>query len=676
MQWFANMAIGRKLALGFGLLGVLIAVMGVQGITTSRKIDSILDEVYNKHAVPALQLKEANINLIYISRAIRNAVLDEDADAIRRRQTDLRAYDSAFRAEFAAYEQQVTDAGAKASAAQVLVMFDRLRPQQDEIVTLALSGDLSGAKERLPQIRALGDSIDLMMTELSGAKTAIMETAIATSATTVRTAIASLTTLLVIALIIAAAAAIVITRPIVRTLAQLSGAADGLAVGDVDQTVTVSSTDELGKLASSMQRMVESQRELAASAAAIGAGDVATSVLVRGPKDIVGNTFAELRTTLQQLVAETGTLVAAAKDGQLSTRGNASRFTGAYGELVSGINATLDAVVTPIQEASSVMARVADRDLTARVRGEYRGDFAALKQSINTAVDALDDALSQVSMATEQVASAGMQIASGSQSLAEGSSEQAASLEEVSSSLLEMTSSSTQAAANAQSARDMSDNTLVRVSEGRASMQRLTESIEQIRVSSDQTARIVKTIDEIAFQTNLLALNAAVEAARAGDAGRGFAVVAEEVRSLAIRSAEAAKSTSALIETSVQNAHGGVTLNAEVTQKLDQIETEVRRVGEMVREIASAGEHQRDGVQQISAAVTQLNVVTQSVAANAEESASAAEELSGQSTTLSSLVQTFEISAGGTVDRNRNARKASGSRAKAASRERADLAIF
>jgi methyl-accepting chemotaxis protein len=426
-----------------------------------------------------------------------------------------------------------------------------------------------------------------------------------------------------------------------------------------------------------MQRMIESQRSLAAAAAAIGAGDVTTTITVRGPKDVVGNTFAQLRETLQQLVAETGILSAAATAGELSTRGNATRFRGAYRELVTGMNDTLDAVVTPIKEASTVMARVADRDLTARVRADYRGDFAELKQSINTAVDALDNAMTQVSMATEQVASAGIQISSGSQSLAEGSSEQAASLEEVSSSLMEMTSSSTQAAANAKSARDMSASTLDRVSEGRASMLRLTQSIEQIRQSSDQTARIVKTIDEIAFQTNLLALNAAVEAARAGDAGRGFAVVAEEVRSLAIRSAEAAKSTSALIETSVHNAHSGVTFNAEVTEKLDQIETEVRRVGEMVSEIASAGEHQRDGVRQISAAVTQLNVVTQSVAANAEESASAAEELSGQSTTLSAMVRTFEISDGGTATSGQRKQHKSAKRPRSSAREDADaLAIF
>jgi methyl-accepting chemotaxis protein len=167
--------------------------------------------------------------------------------------------------------------------------------------------------------------------------------------------------------------------------------------------------------------------------------------------------------------------------------------------------------------------------------------------------------------------------------------------------------------------------------------------MEKIKASSDATARIVRTIDEIAFQTNLLALNAAVEAARAGDAGKGFAVVAEEVRSLAQRSAEAARNTSSLIEESVKNAVSGVELNADVLKQLGEIAGQVNRVGEVMGEIAAASEQQSDGVSQINGAVEQMNGVTQGVASNSEQSAASAEELSGQAEHMRELVGSFRL---------------------------------
>jgi methyl-accepting chemotaxis protein len=174
-------------------------------------------------------------------------------------------------------------------------------------------------------------------------------------------------------------------------------------------------------------------------------------------------------------------------------------------------------------------------------------------------------------------------------------------------------------------------------------MNRLSESIKRIKASSDSTARIVKSIDEIAFQTNLLALNAAVEAARAGEAGKGFAVVAEEVRNLARRSAEAARSTAGLIEEGVKNADAGVLLNQEVIENLDEIRSQVGQVSGMMAEIAEASRQQRQEVQQVNNSLQQMNELTQQVAANAEESASAAEELSGQANEMQGMIDLFRL---------------------------------
>ena len=200
-----------------------------------------------------------------------------------------------------------------------------------------------------------------------------------------------------------------------------------------------------------------------------------------------------------------------------------------------------------------------------------------------------------------------------------------------------------QNASNAKEARSLSERARATAGKGMESMKRLSEAINRIKSSSDSTAKIVKTIDEIAFQTNLLALNAAVEAARAGDAGKGFAVVAEEVRNLAMRSAEAAKNTSKLIEESAKNAEGGVEINQEVLVNLEEINSQVNKVSEVMAEIASASDQQSQGIDQITTSVQQMSDMTQQNAANSEESAASAAELDNLAHKMQKLVDAFEM---------------------------------
>lgn len=256
-------------------------------------------------------------------------------------------------------------------------------------------------------------------------------------------------------------------------------------------------------------------------------------------------------------------------------------------------------------------------------------------KSISNPINASISTLSEVA---EQVTSASSQVSQSSQQLAEGASEQASSLEETSASLEEMGSMTKQNADNAQQAEKMAVNAGKAAEKGRVAMTKMTQAIEKIKASSDQTAKIIKTIDEIAFQTNLLALNAAVEAARAGDAGKGFAVVAEEVRSLARRSAEAAKSTSDLIEDSRNNTMNGVQMSNDATVIFNEIAENVVKLSQIVSEVNAASNEQSKGIDQINIAITQMDKLTQSNAASAEESASASEELSAQATELEGVV--------------------------------------
>jgi methyl-accepting chemotaxis protein len=208
------------------------------------------------------------------------------------------------------------------------------------------------------------------------------------------------------------------------------------------------------------------------------------------------------------------------------------------------------------------------------------------------------------------VAAASGQVAGASQTLAEGASEQAASLEETSASLEEISSMTRRNAENAQSAKDLATQTRAAADAGTSDMREMNEAMDAIKNSGDNIAKIIKTIDEIAFQTNILALNAAVEAARAGEAGMGFAVVAEEVRNLAQRSAQAAKETAAKIEDSISRSEAGVEVSRKVAQRLDEIVTRARDVDELVAEIATASREQSQGIDQVNIAVTEMDKVT------------------------------------------------------------------
>lgn len=264
----------------------------------------------------------------------------------------------------------------------------------------------------------------------------------------------------------------------------------------------------------------------------------------------------------------------------------------------------------------------------------------SITKPINKAIKGLSEGATQLESASDEVSSS-------SQQMAEGASEQAASLEETSSSLEEISSSTRQNAENTNNANVLAGNARDSANKSKDAMKKMSEVIGKIKTSSDETAKILKTIDEIAFQTNLLALNAAVEAARAGEAGKGFAVVAEEVRNLAQRSADAAKNTAALIEESQKNADNGVKTSNEVESILTEVVDGIVKVAQIISEVSAASEEQSKGIAQINMATADMDKATQSTAANAEESAAASEELSAQAKELNSVVEMLAAVIGG-----------------------------
>ncbi|MBD3273772.1 MAG: hypothetical protein GF372_00575, partial [Candidatus Marinimicrobia bacterium] len=254
-----------------------------------------------------------------------------------------------------------------------------------------------------------------------------------------------------------------------------------------------------------------------------------------------------------------------------------------------------------------------------------------INRSISGALTRIVESLTQ---GAEQTTAASGQVSAASQQLAEGATEQASSLEETSASLEEMSAMTKQNADSARQANTLSEQTVTSAERAQTAMKQMRQAIKDTSDSSEETSKIIATIDEIASQTNMLALNAAVEAARAGEAGQGFAVVADEVRNLALRAAEAAKETSALIETSKEHVESSVNFVEDVDKMLSEMRERATKTNELVSEITASSDEQTQGIVQVTGAMTQIDQVTQSNASNAEESASAAEELNAMAETL------------------------------------------
>ncbi len=522
--------------------------------------------------------------------------------------------------------------------------------------TLANSG-LSGFRTLFSEMeksmgkrdRALASMTEgqLELSTVLGSLTTMMQNHQLREESEVRSAVSVAKVVLLIFVVVAVAiglfAAWFVARGIIAVLTSLSTIADNIAVGDISEESRHQSNDELGHLANSFRGMTDYLGQVSEALVELGRGDLSGDLQPRSEKDVLAMGYKSASDSLARVVGETRKLVDATQVGRLDEEASLEGLGGSFCELVEGVHEATLAISAPFKEATDLLEAMAGDDLSGRMHGEYLGAYGKIRDALNLALDKLNQSLRDVRAGAAEFASAAGQIQSYSESSASSASTQANAISQVTDSLSRVgeLAGDNSERATAALAIVSTNNSFAQL--GLESMGRLSGSIDEIKANSDKTAEIVRTINQIAFQTNLLALNAAVEAARAGEAGAGFAVVAEEVRSLAIRSAEAARSSTVLIESSGQAADRAVKQNTEVMENLNQIAHSGESMASAMDEITQGAKRQSSSLHDVNSGISDISREMKQTVETTTDMARAAEELRAQSEMLKSSVAVFRL---------------------------------
>ena len=664
-----DMKIGLRLGLGFGLILLFLLAISAIGALGMAKMDTSLNRIVKTNYAKIQLANDAAKSVNAIIAGIQSMIIEKDPASKREQNKNIDQFRQQYKSAMEKLEKIEDSDRGKELIAQAKLTLDNARKANNEVMELTLANNGSQAavtfeREAAPLCGKIFPAFnDLVKFQEAGIDARYQEAVkVSENSRTLALALAAF------ALLAGAAIATLITRSISGPVKALSGCADRLALGDIEVVIATQSKDEIGMLAQSFKNMAANIREASLAAEKVAHGDLTVQVATRSDQDVMGRNLSAMIAMIKELTLETNQLTQAVQEGRLNLRGNAARYQGAWGELVTGINGLIEAFVQPINVTAAYVDRIAKGDIPDRITDTYYGDFNAIKNNINLLIEAMDsttglareiaggnlrvqvkersaqDGLMQalsamvqnltrvvgdVKSAADNVTSGSQQLSATSEEMSQGASEQAASAEEASASMEEMSSNIRQNADNslqtekiaAKSASDAGES-------GRAVLNAV--------VAMKEIAARISIIEEIARQTNLLALNAAIEAARAGEHGKGFAVVASEVRKLAERSQKAASEIGELSLSSVEIAENAGSL-------LQKLVPDIQKTAELVQEISASCKEQDSGAEQINKAIQQLDQVIQQNAGASEEMASTAEELASQAEQLQGTIAFFRI---------------------------------
>ncbi len=701
MKWFQDLPIARKLAVGFTLTTLMTVVLGAFALVRLSEANAQLSAMASND-IPSVQyLGEVRSQLgeFRTYELAQLSMLDqpEKVADYNKRMDDTAAV---VREQLAAYAK--LPAGAKERELYRAVQTDidgyfaanaKLREAAtagDGVVARQISDDQSRPLRRkaFEDLKALGAySSSLMQGKIDNANA------------THRNSMLAIIAAVVLLVVVAATLAVVISRAVVGPLGKAVNAIQAVARGDLSVTTQSTGKDEAGRMLAATAEMTAMLRRFSEQTQLMAQMHAGPDISHRIPEDFpgvygqlaggintvifehldairdaidvlnqyaIGNLAPDARrlpgsrailhesmdaakASLLAINTQIQQLAAAAAAGDFSQRGDAQRFQHDFKVMIEQLNTMMQVADGNLGQLSQLLQSIAAGDLTARMDGQFNGVFARMRDDANTTVAQLTQIVGQIQASTSSITLAAGEIASGNSDLSRRTEQQAANLEETAASMEELTSTVRQNAEHARQANQLAIGAHGVASQGGDVVGQVVTTMSAIEASSKKIAEIISVIDGIAFQTNILALNAAVEAARAGEQGRGFAVVASEVRTLAQRSAAAAKEIKGLIDDSVGKVAEGSSLVHQAGSTMGEIVASVQRVTDIMAEISAASQEQSAGIEQVNQTVVQMDETTQQNAALVEEATAAARAMEDQAVQLGEAVARFRLASQGTT---------------------------